>query len=185
MVGWHHRLDGHGFGWTLGVGDGQGGLVCCGSWGHKESDMTEWLNWNLLHRESLYFSSYFWLCFKMFLIMKRGGHGLATEQQVMKNLSSLIWPGQHGVVYVLLIPDKVILKWKVKGKVGKSCPTLWDPTDYRVHGILQARILEWVAFPFSRSSPHPRDWTQVSFIADGFFRLLYLSTNSEDTKDLW
>ena len=36
MVGWHHRLDGHGFGWTLGVGDGQGGLVCCGSWGHKE-----------------------------------------------------------------------------------------------------------------------------------------------------
>ena len=40
-VGRHHRLDGHGFGWTLGVGDGQGGLVCCGSWGRKESDMTE------------------------------------------------------------------------------------------------------------------------------------------------
>ena len=45
MVGWHHRLNGHGFGWTLGVGDGQGGLACCGSWGHKESDMTERLNW--------------------------------------------------------------------------------------------------------------------------------------------
>ena len=45
MVEWHHWLDGHGFGWTLGVGDGQGGLVCCGSWGHKESDMTEQLNW--------------------------------------------------------------------------------------------------------------------------------------------
>ena len=44
-VGWHHRLNGHGFGWTLGVGNGQGGLGCCGSWGHKESDMTEWLNW--------------------------------------------------------------------------------------------------------------------------------------------
>ena len=43
-VGWHHWLDGHEFGWTLGVGDGQGGLVCCGSWGSKESDMTEWLN---------------------------------------------------------------------------------------------------------------------------------------------
>ena len=41
MVGWHHRLDGHGFGWTPEVGDGQGGLTCCGSWGHKESDMTE------------------------------------------------------------------------------------------------------------------------------------------------
>ena len=44
MVGWHHRLDVHGFGWTPGVGDGQGGLVCCGSWGHKESDTTEQLN---------------------------------------------------------------------------------------------------------------------------------------------
>ena len=45
MVGWHHQLDGHGFGWTPGVGDGQGSLVCCCSWGCKESDMTEWLNW--------------------------------------------------------------------------------------------------------------------------------------------
>ena len=45
MVGWHHRLYGHGFGWTPGVGDGQGGLACCSSWGHKESDMTERLNW--------------------------------------------------------------------------------------------------------------------------------------------
>ena len=43
MVGWHHRLDGHEFGWTLGAGDGQGGLVCGGSWGHKESDTTECL----------------------------------------------------------------------------------------------------------------------------------------------
>ena len=48
MVGWHHWLDGHGFGWTLGVGDGQGGLACCGSWGCKESDTTEQLNWTEL-----------------------------------------------------------------------------------------------------------------------------------------
>ena len=41
---WHHRLNGHGFGWTLGVGDGQGGLACCRSWGRKESDMSERLN---------------------------------------------------------------------------------------------------------------------------------------------
>ena len=40
MVGWHHRLDGHGFGWTPGVGDGQGGLACFGSWGRKESVRT-------------------------------------------------------------------------------------------------------------------------------------------------
>ena len=41
MVGWYHRLNGHGFRWTLGVGNGQGGLACCGSWGHKELDMIE------------------------------------------------------------------------------------------------------------------------------------------------
>ena len=44
MVGWHHRLNGHEFGWTLGVGDGQGGLACYGSWHRKELDMTEQLN---------------------------------------------------------------------------------------------------------------------------------------------
>ena len=43
-VGWHHRLDGHGFGWTPRVGDGQGGLACCSSWDLKESDTTEQLN---------------------------------------------------------------------------------------------------------------------------------------------
>ena len=49
MVGWHHWLNGHGFGWTLGVGDGRGDLACCGSWGRKESDMTERLNWTELN----------------------------------------------------------------------------------------------------------------------------------------
>ena len=45
MVWWHHRLNGHEFEWTLGVDDGQRGLACCDSWGHKESHMTERLNW--------------------------------------------------------------------------------------------------------------------------------------------
>ena len=45
MAGWHHRLDGHEYEWTPGVGDAQGGLACCNSWGHKESDTTEQLNW--------------------------------------------------------------------------------------------------------------------------------------------
>ena len=48
-VGWHHRLNGHGFGWTPVVGDEQGGLECCGSWGRKELDTTELLNWTKSH----------------------------------------------------------------------------------------------------------------------------------------
>ena len=51
MAGWHHRLDGRGFGWTPGVGDRQGGLACCGSWGRKESDTTERLNWTELNTD--------------------------------------------------------------------------------------------------------------------------------------
>ena len=53
-------------------------------------------------------------------------------------------------------------------KVTQLCPNLCDPMDYIVHGILQARILEWVAFPFSRGSSQPRDQTQVSCTAGGF-----------------
>ena len=49
MAGWHHQLNGHVFRWTPGVGDAQGGLACCDSWGHKESNTTEWLNWTELN----------------------------------------------------------------------------------------------------------------------------------------
>ena len=49
MAGWHHGLDGRGVEWTPGVGDGQGGLACCDSLGHKESDTTERLNWTELN----------------------------------------------------------------------------------------------------------------------------------------
>ena len=57
----------------------------------------------------------------------------------------------------------------MKVKVTLFCLTLCDPMDYTVHGILQARILEWVAFTFSRGSSQPWDRTQVSRIAGGFF----------------
>ena len=57
----------------------------------------------------------------------------------------------------------------VKMKVTPSCLTLCDTMDYTVHGILQARILEWVAVPFSRASSKPKDRTQTSRIAGGFF----------------
>ena len=58
---------------------------------------------------------------------------------------------------------------KAEVKVAQSCPTLCDPMNYIVHGILQARILEWVSVLFSRGSSQPRDGTQVSHTAGGFF----------------
>ena len=70
-------------------------------------------------------------------------------------------------------------KWKVKLWVAQWCPTLCDPMDCNlpgssVHGILQARVLEWVAISFSRTSSEPRDWIRVSCIAGRFFTLLLL-----------
>ena len=105
MVGWHHRLDGHGFGWTLGVCDGQGGLACCGSWGHKESDMTEWDS-----------------------------------------------PGKNTGVGCHFLPQ--CMKVKSESEVAQLCPTLRDPMDCSlpgssIHGIFQARVLEWVAIGLS------------------------------------
>ena len=79
-----------------------------------------------------------------------------------------------GILSILLIVvtnnllDEWINEW-VKVKVAQSCPVLWDPMDYKVHGILQARILECVAILFSRGSSQPRDQTQVSCFAGGFF----------------
>ena len=74
MVGWHHWLNGHEFGWTPGVDDGQGGLACCSSWDCKESDTTERLNWTELTVQSFYIvQSHFYpayfntLSFKFFL----------------------------------------------------------------------------------------------------------------------
>ena len=70
IVGWHHRLDGLEFEQAPGVGDGQGGLACCSPWGHKELDMTDWLNWTKLFIFILYNNSvylfiisflFFWL----------------------------------------------------------------------------------------------------------------------------
>ena len=63
----------------------------------------------------------------------------------------------------------LILLSEVKQKLTKSCPILCDPLDYIVHGILQARILEWTAFPFSREFSQPRDRTQIICIAGRFF----------------
>ena len=70
---------------------------------------------------------------------------------------------------------------KVKVKVTQSCPTLCDPMDYTVHGILQARILECVAFPLSRRPSQPRDRTQVSHTAGGFFT----SRATSEAQEYW
>ena len=79
-------------------------------------------------------------------------------------------------VYIYM--DVCVCVWKKK---WKSCMTLCNPMDYTVHGILQARILEWVAIPFSRGSSQPKDRTQVSHIAGKFFT----SWATREAQEFW
>ena len=84
--------------------------------------------------------------------------------------------------YVVLIPSP-FYRWDsdseshsaaAAAKSLQSCPTLCDSMDYTVHGILQDRMLERVAFPFSRGSSQPRNWSQVFHIAGGFLQMRIL-----------
>ena len=69
MVGWHHRLYGHGFGWTSGISDGQGSLGFCSPQGHKESDTTEWLNWTELNLPLNYLGTFLQCLYSIFLFL--------------------------------------------------------------------------------------------------------------------
>ena len=89
----------------------------------------------------------------------------------------VVWHGELEVVCLrrehTYLWISIALKWS---EVAQSCPTLCNPVDCSppgssIHGILQARILEWVAIAFSRGSSQPRDWTQVSRIAGRRFNL--------------
>ena len=97
MAGWHHRFDGHGFGWTPGVGDGQGSLVCCDSWGRKESDMTEGLNWTEHH-------GLHWLCRQTWPCPQRAGCGhsiSAAWNEHTKRWRRLLWQEMAGENYAI------------------------------------------------------------------------------------
>ena len=99
--------------------------------------------------------------------------GEVSESWPEECCSSLLLGGACGGLSpsgaVTLHPHLASSMMPLKGNVIPSCPTLCDPMDYTVPGILQARILEWVAFPFSRGSSQPRGRAQVSRIAGGLF----------------
>jgi len=143
MAGWPHRLNGREFEWTMGVGDGHGGLACCDSWGCKELDMPERLNWTEL-RLSISITS-------------------VKKEHDRRHLYSVNCKRYRLTFNVLYLHDGRLVKWKLLSHV-QLFVTSWTV----VHGILQAIRLEWVAFPFSMGSSQPRDRTQVTHIAGRF-----------------
>ena len=169
MAGWHHRLNGHEFEWTPGVGDGQGSLACCNSWGHKESDTTERLtelNW-IFHYIYVYMYQllYLFICWwtsRLFQCLPAATKSLHLcltlcdphRWQPIRLRHTWDSPGKNtGVGCHFLLQYK---KVKIESEVVQLCPTLGDPMDcslpgFSVHGIFQARVLEWGAIAFSVS----------------------------------
>ena len=87
MAVWHHWLDGHESEWTPGVGDGQGGLVCCDSWGCKELDMTEWLIWS-----DLMFNIDFWIS-----LMRQMSHKMPCDGYLAQSIQiTILWTSWRG-----------------------------------------------------------------------------------------
>ena len=131
MAGWHHRLDGRESEWTPGVGDGQGGLACCDSWGRKESDTTERLNWTELNwRISLLFLALPWHpdCLGLHL-WSEGGLGERLYGTQLPHQSSTSAPQltlKHWSVRCWGFPGLHFPGWAPHSHTLSSGPILWD-----------------------------------------------------------
>ena len=135
MIRWHHQLDGHEFEQTPDDGEGQRSLVCCSSWGHKESDTTQQLNQQQRSRS------------RPKAVSQKGSY-----LQRMIQLCSKILITACAVIYPQGPAEGLL----------QLCLTLSNPMDCSppgasVHRILQARRLEWVAMPSFRGSSQPKD----------------------------
>ena len=115
MARWHHWLDGRESGWTPGVGDGQGGLACCDSWGGKESDMTEWLNWTELRNLERW---YWWTCLQGSRNPVDGGAWWAAVHGVAKSrtwLSNFTFTFHFHVLEKEMATHSSVLAWRIPG----------------------------------------------------------------------
>ena len=146
----------------------------CSPWGHKELDVTECLSMNVCNTEIRCKGGCCSYNLSLHCLFSSQGVDVASVSVIsIKNLTFYQEAKQYTVIEILicnLVAQKMspmFLASEVKD--AQSCPTLCDHMDYTVHGILQTRILQWVAFPFFRGSSQPRDRNQVSHIAGRFF----------------
>ena len=105
--------------------------------------------------------------------MKQQRNTFPLKEQEKNTKDEVKWNGQKQFTWERAQSndnkDDVKRKCRMKAKLTQSCLTFCNSMNYTVHGILQVRILQWVAVPFSRGSSQPRDQTQVSCMAGGFF----------------
>ena len=131
MAGWHHRLNGHEFEWTPGLGNGQGDLACCNSWGRK--DTTEWLNWTELKEDptdtldtEVWVSFPGWWCFA--IVPHWCAWGDAPWLQEEKRVAFSHFGPSH-------TSPCTYFPFSSVSSVAQSCPTLCDPMDSSTPGL--------------------------------------------------
>ena len=105
-------------------------------------------------------------------------HGMEVLLGLIHLVSDTVFPPPPLPPKMATAVGIVLFTFQRLAKLFESCPTLCNPMDcsppgFSVHGLLQARILEWVAMPFTRGSSQPRDWTQVSYISSISRHILY------------
>ena len=128
MAGWHHRLDGREFEWTPGVGDGQGGLACCSSWGHKQPDTTERLNWtevNIICNLLLLIYMFFLLQIFLYLNFHHSPHDHCFSPKFLLRSLVAYWFPRNFYLLCVCVRACACLCMCV---CAQLCLTLCDPT---------------------------------------------------------
>ena len=186
MVGWHHRFNGHGFGWTPGVYDGQGGLVCYGSLDHKELDTSQWLNWTELNRTLIP------VCGSWCTLQKGASlvtQTLKTPPTVQKTrVCSLHWedPWRRE-----LLPTPVFLPWESLGKRSLAGYSAWvlkvswatklhdwatRHSEYKLNKQLNT-VLTYSLTSF--------EWVRCSMSAYNYCFVTFIQAFQEEDKVVW
>ena len=156
MVGWHHWLNGHEFEWTLGVGNGQGGLSCCSPFGDKESDTTERLKWTELN----------WIMkFNLYLVFHNLCYFIYLYTMLLKTAN----------VTFYFYSSFEIESDSVNHSVSSDSVTSWTVAHWAPLSIWfsRQRILEWVDIFFSGESSQPTYWTCIPCVSSISRQILY------------
>ena len=149
---------------SLGVGDGQGGLAWCSLWGSKESDTTEWLNWSEVSNASVFFC---WKCTNQSWALP-GNFEIQTPRTrpVPPEWAQCFNKMLNWLISTIMFETNLLCHLSFWESENCSVVSDCESVDYTVHGILQARTLVWVVFPFSRGFSQPGDRRSPTLPAD-------------------